>query len=116
MSRTHAHAPEHTRYTAPEARTAIHDHRRGACDLPTPDQWARILRRGGFAAAWSTYRCRWQLRYHALPRLCGCAICTSADDRRAQRRAQRHATAQTLRRLTGLPAADAADLADDHPV
>lgn len=88
MSRTIAHTPAWVRLNDPRLRIEVHDHRHGGCDLPD-------------TAAWTSdpcaTRCRWALDVHAAGPTCGCALCTDAPWRRAERRRDRRRSRQLLR-------------------
>lgn len=100
MSRTYAHRPTWVHFTDPSVCYPLHDHRTGPCDLPPLEVWFARLRADGWAATWRASSCAWDVDLHAVPRGCGCAMCTGRHDRRAERRRDRARTRRELRAFT----------------
>jgi hypothetical protein len=98
MSRTNAHRPYRARFTRSRHPRERHDHRHGACDLPSVETWRQLLNQQ--RRHWllrDRYRCSWELPPDELETLCGCALCTRQVERRQQRRRDRRAAARHLR-------------------
>jgi hypothetical protein len=98
MSRTWPHRPYRARFTPAHRPVEIHDHRGGACDLPSLELWRQLLgqeRRGWLVH--ERYRCGWQLPQGELKTLCGCPVCTDQEGRRLLRRRSRRDAASQIR-------------------
>lgn len=66
----------------------FHDHRDGICDLP-PSPVEQVKMR-------EQTKCHWSYYYNGHG-LCGCGMCTERDERRSERRKNRHESKQSLR-------------------
>ena len=81
MARTDAHRPLYVlEVDEPQRFKEHHDHRDGVCDLAPGN--------------WGPGHC--YLIYRARRNLCGCSMCTGRDDRRRERRWERHTFKQLL--------------------
>lgn len=73
----------------------VHDHRTGPCDLPaTPRDEEKRFRQEGWAGHQKA-NCYWDFHMEGTS-TCGCHMCTSHNERRAERRANRHDTKRAL--------------------
>lgn len=89
MSRTIAHTPWSVLVARrPDLRVEVHDHRSGVCDLPSPAEYAAMLRAERYYYPRLTH-CRWDLDWQRMWNICGCALCTGKYERRAERRRSR---------------------------
>lgn len=90
MSRTDVHAPDWVKQRDPGWRAhyrAGHDHSHGPCDLHFYDG----------RALWAATNCHLYLVSSDRNIHCGCRLCTGHDDRRADRRHDRHEARRRLR-------------------
>ncbi len=89
MSRTHVHLPYRVKVRHAAWRghfTERHDHSTGPCDLGRFDP-----------ADWQATRCHIDLLYRGRNVCCGCRLCTGHDDRRVERRRDRHGARRQVR-------------------
>ncbi|MFE6645056.1 hypothetical protein ACFVJS_00740 [Nocardioides sp. NPDC057772] len=95
MSRTDKTQPYRVRlWDGTLARTAVHDHRDGVCDLPADvrEDLSSYALTGGFRAASSCY---WTMHFTGTMSCC-CSMCHDGAGLRAERRADRHRTRREL--------------------
>nr|WP_300146568.1 hypothetical protein [Propionicimonas sp.] len=100
MSRTYAHVPLRVRVARGDiARTEVHDHSNGVCDLPDPYDRDALSRSHG--------HCHWTWVWDGHG-LCPCNMCHGGDSSRQERRADRQRVRRELRQVALNP-----DLADE---
>lgn len=89
MSKTTKTRPLHVRMADRTdhkvGRVEIHDHRKSSCTLPPPGQYGDGPCRYGFA-------------YRGV-NVCGCPLCTAQEERRAERRRDRHEVKTSLHQI-----------------
>ena len=95
MSKSHAHQPVWARLSDASLRQEYHDHRFGPCDL--------LLSVEAFIIAAkeqriSHLRCGYEIPFERRVKMCGCRMCTSHNERRADRRRSRHESNVELQR------------------